>query len=141
AARPPPKGVEPIRRPRAPAPTAPQRQSRVAALTAAPAVGATENPVAATQWHGQIRAQIERHKGYPEEARAHGDKGVVDLAFTINRAGRLLSSAISHSSGSAALDQEALATARRAQPFPPPPAIVPGNRVAFTVPIRLNFNI
>ena len=136
--KPPPKKVEPVQRQRAPATTAPQRQPRVAALSAAPAVGTAESRADAASWHGLVRAQIERHKSYPDEARAHGDKGVVQLAFTIDRAGRVLSSAITRSSGSAALDQKALATARRAQPFPPPPADVPGTRFAFTVPLKFN---
>jgi periplasmic protein TonB len=39
------------------------------------------------------------------------------------------------SAGTAALDQEALAVLQRAQPFPPPPADTPGERLPLTVPI------
>ena len=134
-----PAPPKPIEKPRAPATTAPQRQPRVAALPAAPAVGATsENRAAAASWHGLILAQIERHKGYPEEARAHGDKGTAQVAFTLDRQGRVLASRIVRSSGFPALDQETMATVRRAQPFPPPPADVPGATFNFSVPIRFN---
>jgi protein TonB len=37
-----------------------------------------------------------------------------------------------------ALDEEALALLRRAQPFPAPPRELPGERVDLTVPIRFN---
>ena len=37
-----------------------------------------------------------------------------------------------------ALDQETIDTVRRAQPFPPPPANMPGETFDFTVPIRFN---
>jgi periplasmic protein TonB len=42
------------------------------------------------------------------------------------------------SSGASALDDEALALLRRAEPFPPPPPELPGARVDLTVPIRFN---
>jgi protein TonB len=42
------------------------------------------------------------------------------------------------SSGTSALDEEALALLRRAQPFPPPPPELSGSRVDLTVPIRFN---
>jgi protein TonB len=41
-------------------------------------------------------------------------------------------------SGSPALDQETIATVRRAQPFPPPPLNMPGDSFDFTVPIHFN---
>jgi len=42
------------------------------------------------------------------------------------------------SSGASALDEEALALLRRAQPFPAPPPELPGQRVDLSVPIRFN---
>jgi protein TonB len=61
-----------------------------------------------------------------------------ELAFSLDRQGRLTASRIVHSSGSATLDQETLDLVRRAQPFPPPPAGMPGDQVDLTVPIRFN---
>lgn len=89
-------------------------------------------------WHRTIALQLERHKGYPAAARTRHQTGVVQLGFAIDRAGRVVASRIVHSSGVPALDQESLATVKRAQPFPPPPPAMPGQTFDFTVPIRFN---
>jgi TonB family protein len=39
-------------------------------------------------------------------------------------------------SGYPALDRETIATVRRAQPFPPPPADLPGATFEFTLPVE-----
>jgi protein TonB len=49
-----------------------------------------------------------------------------------------LSSEIAQSSGYAALDQETIATLRRAQPFPSPPPDLAGAKFEFTVPVKFN---
>ena len=79
-------------------------------------------------------AQLERNKRYPPGAA--GEHGTVKLEFRIDRRGHVLASRIVQSSGSAALDEETLALARRAQPFPPPPADVSDDQLSFVVPIR-----
>ena len=89
-------------------------------------------------WHRKIGAQIARHKGYPTAAEARNQKGIAQLAFTIDRQGHVVASRIVHSSGFAALDQETIATVRRAEPFPPPPPNLPGETFDFTVPIQFN---
>jgi TonB family protein len=81
---------------------------------------------------------LERDEGYPAAARINRRTGVAQLGFVIDRAGRLVASRIVRSSGFAALDQETLATVRRAEPFPPPPPGMPGERFDFAVPIRFN---
>jgi protein TonB len=85
-------------------------------------------------WQRSLVAQLERHKRYPPQA--HGEQGVSTLTFRIDRHGTLLSSRIARSSGSAALDEETLALAKRAQPFPPPPADMPDDQLSFVVPVR-----
>jgi protein TonB len=109
----------------APVPTAPQSAPAPAERAAAPTVA---------KWERLLVAQLERHKRYPPQAR--GKVGEARLAFSIDRTGRVLASRIVHSSGSEALDQEALALVRRAAPFPPPPAGVSDDRLSFVVPIR-----
>ena len=53
----------------------------------------------------------------------------------------MIESRVVRSSGAAALDEEALALLRRAEPFPPPPKEdFRGERVDLTVPIRFNLN-
>jgi protein TonB len=89
-------------------------------------------------WHRQIAMQIERHKSYPAAARARRQTGIAQLAFTINRRGMVTASRIVRSSSFAALDQETIATVRRAQPFPAPPPNMPGETFDFTIPIRFN---
>ena len=104
-------------------PTAPPRQH-------------TASAAAVTTWNVSIAKQIEKHKGYPPSALPRRESGVTQVAFAIDRDGRLIESRIVHGSGYAALDQEAIATLRRAQPFPPPPADLPGERFEFTVPVK-----
>jgi protein TonB len=91
-----------------------------------------------TSWHRQIAIQLERHKNYPPAAQARHETGIATLAFTIDRQGRVVSSRVVHSSGSASLDEETLATVRRAAPFPPPPFNLSGVTFDFTVPVRFD---
>ena len=58
------------------------------------------------------------------------------LAVTIDRSGRLAGARIAGSSGHAVLDEEALAAARRAAPYPRPPQGVGGATVAIAVTLR-----
>ncbi len=128
AALPPP---EPITPQPAPAPVAPAPLT-----TAPPRAHASKAEVAS--WYSHIVTQLERYKSYPLDARAHDEKGVVEFAFSIDREGHVLSSRIVKSSGHAALDQETMATVRRAQPFPTPPSDLDGAKFDFTVPMKFN---
>ncbi|MBV8474292.1 MAG: TonB family protein [Hyphomicrobiales bacterium] len=86
------------------------------------------------RWQRGLVAQIERFKRYP--ARAAGRFGVARVAFTIDRQGRLVEVHMVDGAGSAVLDDEAIATVRRAAPFPPPPDVVAPDQLSFVVPIR-----
>ena len=114
-------------------PTPPQVQP-APATTAPPRTHASQTAINA--WYRGIVVRIERHKSYPQTARARRETGTVELAFSIDREGRVLSSAVKQSSGYAMLDQEAMATARRAQPFPAPPVDLAGTMFPFTVPVE-----
>jgi protein TonB len=114
-----------------PEPPRPKPQPPVP-MTTAPQRQRTASVSAVASWHKRIVGLIERNKAYPPAARSRGETGVVQLAFSIDRQGRVLASHVARSSGHAALDQEALATVRRAQPFPPPPADLPGTKFDFT---------
>jgi protein TonB len=87
-------------------------------------------------WRSSVAALLERNKRYPADAK--NDRGVAQIAFSLDRKGRVMSSRIMASSGSAALDREALSMIQRAQPFPPPPAALSGAEVSLTVPVRFN---
>jgi periplasmic protein TonB len=129
--------------PRTPAPTtsAPQAiPEQSAAVPAAPMQGRlTPTPSnAVPTWKTHILALLERNKRYPEAAHSRHQQGVAQVFFSIDRQGRVLNSRVVRSSGASALDDEALALLRRAEPFPPPPPELPGPRVDLTVPIRFN---
>ena len=120
----------------APVPTAPPAAVAPARRPASPAPGhvSRPSPAAIVSWQRSLVAQLERNKRYPPGA--GGDQGTARLAFRLDRRGRVLTSRIAQSSGSAALDQETLALVRRAQPFPPPPADLGEDQLSFVVPIR-----
>jgi protein TonB len=87
-------------------------------------------------WRNSISALIERNKRYPDDAK--GDRGTVQVAFSIDRKGRVTSSHVAKSSGSASLDREALQLIQRSQPFPTPPATLADAALSFTVPLDFN---
>ena len=90
------------------------------------------------QWQKQIIIILERTKRYPSEARNKRQQGVARIAFNMDRQGKVTSTRLVASSGSPLLDQEAMELARRAQPFPPPPSVLPGSEVTVTVPVRFS---
>jgi protein TonB len=57
------------------------------------------------------------------------------VRFTVDRRGQLIASEVLQSSGSPILDEEALATIRRASPFPLPPDAIADEYLANDVPI------
>ena len=79
---------------------------------------------------------MERDKVYPPAALARREHGVVYVAFSLDRQGRVTASRIVRSSGSKVLDDDALDLVRRVQPFPPPPPDVAGERIDLTQPVR-----
>jgi protein TonB len=90
------------------------------------------------RWESALVAHIERFKRYPAEARAHDERGVARVAFTLDHDGRVRASRIVQSSGSPTLDAETLAMLERAQPMPRPPAQLPNSELSFVVPVRFN---
>jgi colicin import membrane protein len=88
------------------------------------------------EYGSAVEARISAVKRYPEAARARAPHGVAIVRFTIEASGQVAGAQISQSAGDADLDAEALATVRRASPFPPPP---PGAPRAFSA--QLNFRV
>ncbi len=141
-ARPPDLAPAPVRRqarPRAAsvdsvagaAPVAPAPQA-VAPRPGRNAASASDLP---PSWRARLAAHLERHRRYPQAARASGRQGVAHLRFTIDRAGNVLDHQIVRTSGSADLDDAAIAMVRRASPVPSLPAGAP-DRLSLTVPVR-----
>lgn len=124
----------------APETTAPPEmpQFELADVAAAQVQGAptVDRSNAIPKWRSAISALLERNKRYPAEAR--NDRGTVQVAFSLDRRGHVTSSRIITTSGSSALDREALEMIKRAQPFPPPPAALPDSELSFSVPVVFN---
>ena len=140
--KPPPKEREAERKPVNPdrpqhrQTTAPPRaQAAHARTTAAPSAGAAAAPsVSPASWRGSLIAHLNRYKRFPSGASV----GTAQVAFTIDRSGRVLSSRLIGSSGDGALDGEAVAMMRRASPVPAPPAGFGGSTISLAVPVRFN---
>ena len=125
-----PSGAEPSHSP-APAPT-----SAAPAQPSPPR--AANDPNAVPAWQGRLVGQLQRAKRYPDSARAAGEEGAAVVSFTMDRAGQVLAVRLVRSSGSQALDQEAVALVHRAEPLPAPPPEMAGQAVTLTVPIRFS---
>jgi protein TonB len=125
----------------APATTAPQvPKVEEAPVAAAPVQAAlsVSDANAIPNWKRLVVSALERNKRYPAAAHARGEKGTAQLAFSLDRQGKVTAARIVRSSGSAVLDQETLDLVRRTQPFPAPPAAMPGAQIDLTVPVRFN---
>jgi protein TonB len=125
----------------APVTTAPQAPpAEIARVAAAPVQGRPNksDSNAIPTWRIRVVGILERNKRYPSAAQARHEQGTAQLAFSLDRHGRVISTRILRSSGSATLDHETLELVRRAQPFPPPPAELPGAEIKLSVPIRFN---
>lgn len=124
-------------RPPASESSAPPAAAQVSDRTAAPAVGASAAQTSSSvqTWQSRLFAHLERHKRYPSRARRLRQEGVPMVRFAMDREGRLLSVRLEHPCGVDSLDEEALALVDRAQPFPPPPPEIKGDRVELVVPV------
>lgn len=141
---PPPRPVQRVERPRPVRPdrarvrqttAPPTAQTQRADTAAAPSAGAAAASAASqANWRSSLMAHLNRFKRAPPGATS----GVVQVAFTIDRSGRVLSSRLVRGSGDSALDNEAVSMMRRASPVPAPPASVAGSSISFSVPVRFN---
>ena len=131
-----PKGKKPKQK-HASLASAPTRADQQADRPAAPMPGASSrHSDALPNWITQVSAKIQRNKRYPSDA--HGDLGVVLVSFSVDRQGGIHSVRLAKSSGSSALDREALALVQRAEPLPPPPPEVPGAKISLSQ--RINYS-
>lgn len=93
-------------------------------------------PGMAPDYAALLQAWLERHKTYPQRARARRQEGQVLLYFAMDRDGQILARQIRHGSGHALLDEEALAMLERAAPLPPFPPEFGQQRLELVVPVR-----
>jgi protein TonB len=90
--------------------------------------------VSVASWRGTLVAHLNRFKRFPPG----GSTGVATFAFTIDRAGCVVGASLVGSSGTAALDAEAVSMVRLSLPVSAPPAGVGGGSISLTVPVRFN---
>ena len=91
---------------------------------------------AARAYNALVFGHMQRFKRYPASAR--GASGTVLVRFELDRKGDVIASAVTKSSGNAALDQEALALFKRASPFPPFPAAKAGESDSYIAPVNFS---
>ena len=85
-------------------------------------------------WVGAIVARIEARK--PDLDLHLKAPRTVAVTFVVGRDGRLVSSIVQKSSGDVALDKQAIAMLDHVAPFPPMPAALAEDHMAFTVLFR-----
>ncbi|KAF0225434.1 MAG: hypothetical protein FD176_485 [Rhodospirillaceae bacterium] len=132
-------------KPAEPQPAAPESvpPPSVAAPTAPTAAAPAQGPASVTPqstvlptWQGALLAHLEKHKRYPRAAQLRRQQGVSHVAFTIDRQGKVLVQRLHQGSGHDSLDQETLDLLQRAQPLPPPPPEISGERIDLLVPVQ-----
>ncbi|KAA3448540.1 energy transducer TonB [Mesorhizobium sp. SARCC-RB16n] len=107
-------------------------EARPAAKAAAPRSVAGFSGVSPAKWESRLTAWINRHKRYPSAAKSRRAQGNVNVTFTMDPSGRILSARVVRSSGDAELDRAALAVLQGATVPAPPPEL--GSRVSRTAP-------
>ena len=105
-----------------------------AAQGAAPVSGGG-NPGAKQDFKALVLAWIEKHKRYPESARRRGIEGKPMVRFRLDRSGRVLEASMARATGRRDLDEAAVRTIERADPFPAFPPELTDQTMEFTVPI------
>jgi protein TonB len=136
----PPEQVAEVALP-APEPPKPEpEQEEKQDATAPPPSPATRPPTAGVEtprppspavlrWQSRLHAKIAGIKRYPSKADARREHGSARITLRIDDNGRVIESSILESTGWPHLDEEALLTVARAQPFPkPPPGTTPEDR-------------
>jgi protein TonB len=111
-----PAAEEPAAAEPAAAPAKPEAHDQQPAATPA-----SEQHAAPANYAAEVMSRISAAKRYPTSSRARREEGTVRVSFALNRDGSVQGETLVTSSGHDALDKEALATVRRAAPYPPVP--------------------
>jgi protein TonB len=100
----------------------------------APAIGTGETArrVRAT-WQKELIAHLDKHKRYPTDRSQKSAE--IQIRFTLDRMGHVISTSIEKGSGDSAFDEAALAMVRRSDPVPAPPPVVADEGLSFTLPV------
>ena len=84
-------------------------------------------------WQKELVAHLDKHKRYPKERQQKSAE--IQIRFTLDRLGHVLSTDIEKGSGDAAFDEAALAMVRRSDPVPVPPPVIADEGLTFTLPV------
>jgi protein TonB len=110
--------------------TANPRADKRAEKPVAPRAGTTAARNAIVNYASTLSAHLQRFK------RPAKGRGTVVVSFTVDRGGKVVARSVVRSSGSSAVDDEALAMIARAQPMPAFPAAVVQSEETFVQSIR-----
>jgi periplasmic protein TonB len=113
-----------VPQPPAPETHAPPKSERVAQFS----------EVGSNAYNALVFGHLQRFKRYPSAAR--GKSGTVVVRFVLNRAGDVIDSTVTKSSGNDVLDREALDILHRASPFPAFPAAKPAAQDTYIAPVN-----
>jgi protein TonB len=111
-------------------------ETKPAARAAASKSASGVSGVSPAKWESRLTAWINRHKRYPSVAKSRRAQGNVNVTFTVDASGRVMSARVARSSGDADLDRAALAVLQGATVPAPPPEL--GSRVSRTAPFVFN---
>jgi len=91
------------------------------------------------EWQKSIVLLISGAKTYPAKARSDKIEGEVQVRFTLDRYGALLSAEVAQSSGSDVLDRAAVQTVEKLEKMPTPPNYLTGQEFTLIIPLRYSF--
>jgi periplasmic protein TonB len=84
-------------------------------------------------WEKELAAHFDKYKRYPEDRAARSAEVIVN--FVLDDVGDIVSSRIVKGSGDPVFDEAALSMLQRSDPVPPPPPLVAGAGLSFTMPV------
>jgi periplasmic protein TonB len=117
---------KPMPQPPAPETRAPPKSEHIGQFTEA----------GSNAYNALVFGHLQKFKRYPSAAR--GKSGTVVVRFVLNRAGDVIDSIVTKSSGNDVLDREAIDILRRASPFPAFPAAKPGAQDTYIAPVNFS---
>ena len=92
------------------------------------------------RYQDMVKQRIEEVRRYPSWARRQGIEGDVYLSFIVLSNGLSKNTKIIFSSGVRVLDEEAVATIKRAEPFPPIPEEISATQIQMQLAIVFKIN-
>lgn len=101
--------------------------------------GGAQEATAVERYFAGVLQKVNRHKRYPRREEEERIEGETIVRITVNRTGALVQADILQASPRAGFNREALASVRRANPFPEFPEAV--TRDALTFDLRVQFKL